>query len=123
MWLLDKPGVRGAKAQLEKALTLADGTAVYSLSTGEKSAIATAYLLYDQQKGRHHADLETGGLTPACRKAIYDAYNQVQKGGRLKALRQSLLDEAETCPFEPPRDCRRPFGLNYAAMGVSSSMA
>jgi transposase len=24
---------------------------------------------------------------------------------------------------KPPRDCRRPFGLNYAAMGVSSSMA
>jgi hypothetical protein len=24
---------------------------------------------------------------------------------------------------EPPRDCRRPFGLNYAAIGVSSSMA
>ena len=25
--------------------------------------------------------------------------------------------------FEPPRDCRRPFGLSYAAMGTSSSMA
>lgn len=25
--------------------------------------------------------------------------------------------------IEPPRDCRRPFGLSYAAMGVSSSMA
>ena len=25
--------------------------------------------------------------------------------------------------IEPPRDCRRPFGLNYAAIGVSSSMA
>jgi len=24
---------------------------------------------------------------------------------------------------EPPRDCRRPFGLSYAAMAVSSSMA
>ena len=24
---------------------------------------------------------------------------------------------------EPPRDCRRPFGLSYAAMGASSSMA
>jgi hypothetical protein len=24
---------------------------------------------------------------------------------------------------EPPRDCRRPFGLSYAAMGTSSSMA
>ena len=25
--------------------------------------------------------------------------------------------------LEPPRDCRRPFGLSYAAMAVSSSMA
>jgi hypothetical protein len=25
--------------------------------------------------------------------------------------------------FEPPRDCRRPFGLSYAAMETSSSMA
>ena len=25
--------------------------------------------------------------------------------------------------IEPPRDCRRPFGLSYAAMGTSSSMA
>lgn len=25
--------------------------------------------------------------------------------------------------FEPPRDCRRPFGLSYAATGWSSSMA
>jgi hypothetical protein len=26
------------------------------------------------------------------------------------------------CAVEPPRDCRRPFGLNYAVMGVSSSL-
>ena len=25
--------------------------------------------------------------------------------------------------FEPPRDCRRPFGLSYAATGVSSSIS
>ena len=25
--------------------------------------------------------------------------------------------------IEPSRDCRRPFSLNYAAIGVSSSMA
>jgi hypothetical protein len=25
--------------------------------------------------------------------------------------------------YEPPRDCRRPFGLSYAAMAGSSSMA
>jgi transcriptional regulator with XRE-family HTH domain len=26
-------------------------------------------------------------------------------------------------PTEPPRVCRRQFGLSYAAMGISSSMA
>lgn len=26
-------------------------------------------------------------------------------------------------PFEPPRVCRRPFGLSYAAMAGSSSLA
>ena len=34
------------------------------------------------------------------------------------ALKRLLKDRCE-----PPRDCRRPFVLNYAAMGVSSSMA
>lgn len=29
----------------------------------------------------------------------------------------------EGVALEPPRDCRRPFGLSYAAMAVSSSMA
>lgn len=31
--------------------------------------------------------------------------------------------KAEQWTREPPRDCRRSFGLSYAAMGVSSSMA
>src|SRR3546814_8202433 len=35
--------------------------------------------------------------------------------------RQSMLPSARRT--EPPRDCRRPFGLSYAAMAPSSSMA
>ena len=38
-----------------------------------------------------------------------DLLQRVKSGGSLKS--------------EPPRDCRRPFSLNYAAIGVSSSMA
>jgi len=33
------------------------------------------------------------------------------------------IGNGKTIDLEPPRDCRRPFVLNYAAMGVSSSMA
>ncbi|MFG1289849.1 HNH endonuclease [Xanthobacter versatilis] len=99
MWLLQKPSVAAAKTQLVEALTLKDGTVVYGLSNAEKAAVATAYRLYDHQKGRHHANLETCGLTDACRTAIHSSYGQVQKRGRLASLRQSLLDDAETCPF------------------------
>lgn len=99
MWILDKPSVRLAAAQLDIALTYADGASVYTLSAAERAAIAAAYQLYDQQYGRHHDDLRTSGLTKPCRNALYAAYSEVQKGGRLKKLRQSLLDRAETCPF------------------------
>ena len=49
-----------------------------------------------------------------CRRYIQDLDDGLilGKGGRPK--KQST---------EPPRDCRRPFGLSYAAMGLSSSMA
>lgn len=42
-----------------------------------------------------------------------------------KALWQFKADAPILAPpiTEPPRDCRRPFGLSYAAMGLSSSMA
>jgi len=32
------------------------------------------------------------------------------------------LDVQQAAITEPPRDCRRPFGLSYAATGVSSSI-
>ena len=38
-------------------------------------------------------------------------------------LRTEVGKSRKQKPCEPPRDCRRPFGLSYAAMGTSSSMA
>ncbi|MGB3471392.1 MAG: hypothetical protein WBA51_11270 [Erythrobacter sp.] len=40
-------------------------------------------------------------------------------GAEMTRLAKALNAEG----FEPRRDCRRPFGLSYAAMAVSSSMA
>jgi hypothetical protein len=34
-----------------------------------------------------------------------------------------LQKQGNNHEIEPPRDCRRPFGLSYAAMAGSSSMA
>ena len=46
-------------------------------------------------------------------------YHAVRQGvGRLR-----MVKDAEQAPGEPPRDYRRPFGLSYAAMETSSSMA
>ncbi len=42
---------------------------------------------------------------------------------RKKTQRLYRAEKLAVRRSEPPRDCRRPFGLNYAAMGVSSSMA
>lgn len=61
--------------------------------------------------------LEAGG-DPSLRNVTGDTVvdNAVMLGQYDLALHVMRLGE-------PPRDCRRPFGLNYAAMGVSSSMA
>ncbi|MER8370226.1 HNH endonuclease [Mesorhizobium sp. M0902] len=99
MWLLDKPNVRSVRKQLDTALTLVNGNAVYALSAAERTAIAAAYTLYDRERGCPHPDLLTCGLTAPCLTALYRAYNEVQKGGRLKGLRRSLLHGAETCPL------------------------
>ena len=41
-----------------------------------------------------------------------------------KLARQRLIVTTSLrLPFEPPRVCRRPFGLSYAAMAGCSSMA
>ena len=40
----------------------------------------------------------------------------------VNVIRVGVADTGYTA-LEPPRDCRRPFSLSYAAMGLSSSMA
>ncbi|QHP69812.1 hypothetical protein EI171_22450 [Bradyrhizobium sp. LCT2] len=49
---------------------------------------------------------------------VTDANDQPER-----VLAQFLLEAADTGHVEPPRVCRRPFGLSYAAMAGCSSMA
>ena len=53
--------------------------------------------------------------------------NQAMRPKLVASIEAALVKARLISPgeqaIEPPRDCRRPFGLSYAAMGTSSSMA
>jgi hypothetical protein len=101
MWLLPRPRtqIAVAVADAEIALTYADGTAIYDLSSEVKITLAAAYRLYDKKHGKPHLSLTTCKLPPPCLEALYEAYAEVQKKGRLQSLRRQLLSKAEICPF------------------------
>lgn len=54
-------------------------------------------------------------------KDIYYAERQILKA--LPKMARAAQSEKLRMAFEPHRVCRRPFGLSYAAMAGSSSMA
>jgi len=56
--------------------------------------------------------------------ALVFAVAKVLEGGARIFQRVGTVDHRnEPAGVEPPRDCRRPFGLSYAATGVSSSIS
>lgn len=65
-----------------------------------------------------------------CGEAVVAAAGQIGLN-RLPVVRAGHLSDDQLRAYavaanrlaEPPRDCRRPFGLSYAAMETSSSMA
>jgi hypothetical protein len=100
MWTLDSPENTNAKAELQIALTLANGTAVYSLTTAESQNILGLYAAYDEALGRPAQGFETPqDLGKALLDAVHDAYSQVQKGARLATLRGRLIANADRCPY------------------------
>ena len=99
MWLLKKPNIKTANVDLDFALTYANGDVVYDLTKAERKCIDDLYVLYDSPLARPNDDLKKGPLRQSCLNALYSAYGEVQKKGRLKKLRRRLLNNAETCPF------------------------
>lgn len=100
MWKVPLParGETDINEQLDAGLIQADGTADYALSDVERQAIHELYALYDQLLGEPNPRLNMQVLS-ACEDALHDAYDQVQKGGRLKQMRGSLLRAVRECPL------------------------
>lgn len=98
MWTITQPDKGDIDAQLNSALILKSGQVVYALSAVERASIHQLYARYDDLAGEPHADLLPVALA-ACQQAMHDAYGQVQKGGRLKALRGRLLSGVKECPL------------------------
>ncbi len=106
MWVMLPQDLGDLDEALNVALTLANGTSVYSLSAVERAAVHVVYELYEQILGQPHADL-TPNVLDTVRPYLQAAYNEVQIGGRLAALRQRLLASTDQCPycgFGEPRD-------------------
>jgi 5-methylcytosine-specific restriction endonuclease McrA len=98
MWTLTAQVLDGLDETLNTALTLRDGTPVYVLTPLERAAIHSVYQLYEQMAGQ----LQTAHLPvalAAARPRLYDAYDQVQIGGRLASFRSSLLASTTSCPY------------------------
>jgi len=106
MWVLPAQALDDLDEAISRALTLMNGTPVYQLSQEERAAIHLAYQRYEALLGQPHADLTPAALNGA-RAQMYTAYDQVQIGGRLAALRARLLASTDSCPycgFGEPRD-------------------
>ncbi|WP_316233395.1 HNH endonuclease signature motif containing protein [Bradyrhizobium sp. SZCCHNPS2010] len=91
-------GETDINAQLDAGLIQVDGTVDYALSDPERQAIHELYALYDQLLGEPNPRLDMEALS-ACNDALHNAYDQVQKGGRLKSMRGSLLRAVRECPL------------------------
>ncbi len=106
MWVMAPQSIDAVHDALHRALTLANGTLVYSLSVQEWTAINAVYQLYEVLGGQPHAGLRPVTLD-AARPRLHAAYDQVQIGGRLTALRAHLLASTDACPycgFGEPKD-------------------
>lgn len=106
MWVMPGQALEGLDDALDRALTYANGTAVYQLSDDERAEIHAVYQRYEALLGQPHGDL-TPPILNTARPRLYAAYDQVQIGGRLAALRARLLASTDACPycgFGEPKD-------------------
>lgn len=98
MWNVALPDIGDIDAQLDAGLRYANGQPVYHLAPGERAGLHALYALYDTVLGEPNVLLQPPGLAN-CANAIHGAYGQVQKGGRLHALREQLLGAVSECPL------------------------
>lgn len=85
----------------------------------------------DPQSEKRKAAIRAAALAPKIHSELWEQYGAAGASGAMDVAIKSYLtlDRADggAAPYsdaaEPPRVCRRPSGLSYAAMAGSSSMA
>jgi hypothetical protein len=98
MWNLDLPDNKDAISDIDTAFTYKYKGLKHAVTDEEKAIISGLYDDYETRMGQGHEDLKGKGLRPDLLSAIADSYSEVQKNGRLKALRDMLFLNIKRCP-------------------------
>lgn len=99
MWQLPLPDNSDVEGHIDVALTLVDGTQVFAITADQVSQLLDLYGAYDARQGRAEEAWKEAGLPLPLRNALHQAYDQIQKGKRLRELRAALLEAARRCPL------------------------
>jgi hypothetical protein len=84
---------------LLRALTYANGEAIYAPAPTQTAALLLLYARYDETGGRPSPDLRDQAFDLQLLAAIHGAYDEVQDGRRLANLRDRLKAATLLCPY------------------------
>lgn len=96
MWNLKPLQVENYREHVDLAFPLGGSQGV---SEADKDQLLEFYKLYEQKLGRPSPELIGKDIRPALQRSVHDAYDLVQDGRRLGALRSALKLLAESCPY------------------------
>lgn len=99
MWKLNPPDVSDAERELLAALGKPNGKPKHHITRSQRTWILRLYEKYDRLGGQPCRALLGGRFAPTFARAVYDAYTQVYKAGRLASLRSRLKLAAPKCPY------------------------
>lgn len=99
MWKLNLPDVSTRAQEFLDALCDARGKKLYPFSKKQEAALLAAYDRYDAASGRASRQLRFKKLGKKFLEAMGRAYDQVQEGKRLNALRARLKLGVRKCPY------------------------
>ena len=98
MWTLKLPENVDAISNITTAFNYADGKPKFKINLNEIALVKEIYENYEKRNGVGHEELKGIKLGKELLNAFEESYNEVQKNGRLKGLRNRLMANARKCP-------------------------
>lgn len=93
------PNSSNSLTELDLALKYKNGKYKYELEQSEKEILGFIYKTYDSVLGEPQDEFKSNMLKSESNHALYQAYTEIQIGGRLNELRSNLLLSVEKCPY------------------------